>query len=355
VRKGKVTVCIMCNKNEIVILSTIEEQGMADYRKLLESLKRHAPAARQLRLVAITGNLANASRKFINENTDIAVPFHELTSSKLFAQYAETLGHPLGKFAKLFYALDYIEAHVADDAVVFFLDPDTLVQSPLDEIAELAETPVLFFGHELQHVHFSHNPNPRLKLAEEFDSSHGWKGSYFAEINTGVIFGKAHVFKRVMSDFLAFVLHSPYIQEVAAKISENHWHDQDFFRYFIRKTLREDIAVLDLNFIYTTTQAAAACIHYDDTYNVFCTNWGEVPAILHFAGGTRKFAEAPNVLWDTPNRKYSIISPKAPHYLGKRPKIKPPLYLRILSKSPLDWVRVFKYHLLRIVPKKKKV
>ena len=102
-------------------------------------------------------------------------------------------------------------------------------------------------------------------------------------------------FRRLMKDFENFVKNSHYLNIIDQIPNDYKWHDQDFFRYFYRKTMRTDIGVFDLEQVFTTTRGGAKCVNYDNKKKFYRTAWGKVPFMVHFAGGTLEKVQANNI------------------------------------------------------------
>ncbi len=314
----------------MLIITSLEEVGMPDFRCLLQSIRRCSAGLPALRIAACTGELSDESRHYLRRELDEVLPFESFEALKQYGVYGKALGHPIGKFAKLFFALEYVDrCGIEDEEIVLFLDPDTYIQRPLAEFIQNAEHGILLLGHEMQHNHLANAPSWRLKFAKLFDEEGPWWATYIAEVNTGVILGKAGVFRHVMRDFRSFVQESDYFEKAMSHAYGHRWHDQDFFRYFLRKTMRTDVGVLDLGEILTTTGGAEKCLFWDPAENLFCTVWDAVPYVLHFAGQARERIPGLPQEGGEPG--------KAPLLLPRRSG--PPRYSPLLDTSPRDVAR----------------
>lgn len=317
------------------IITTLDQCGASDYAVLLRTLARWAANVERLRITAITGDLDAETGALLRAQVHELRHFNDFQVVHDFAPFLPRLRHPIGKFAKLFFALEHLQD--ADDAdTVLFLDPDTYVQRPLNELERLASNEILLFGYQFQNIHHPFRPNARLAVADAFDAPGPWRASYFYELNTGVILGTVRAFKNAIGPFREFVLHSEYLKTLD-EILINHWHDQDFFRYYFRKTLPLNIGTLGLEHVYTTTHGAAHCLYFDSIRSRYVTAWGVVPYVIHMAGGS--FSRIPwKHEWMRPPKQKKEASPAQ-----KRSFIK-----RALDLSPMDIIRMAQRFLNRI-------
>lgn len=268
------------------IVSTFDECGVCEYKTLLRSIRRNSNGM-DIRIVGLYGEISDQSKNELCELIDDLRCFDTYKSYSYFkSTYGERLFHPLGKFAKLFFVREYLETVVKPTDLILFLDPDTVLQRPLKEFIKYVVPGTVMFGHEVQHIHHLHRDNNRLQVAEKFDKIGSWKSTYITEINTGVNLSIVSDFLALMNDFEEFVVSSEYLKSIDDIRDGAKWHDQDFFRYFYRKTMRLDIGCAELELIFTTTLGASKCLYYDVPAEVYKTNWDAVPFVVHFAGGT---------------------------------------------------------------------
>lgn len=266
------------------IITTLDQCGASEYAVLLGTITRWAANVERLRITAITGNLEPETRAILEPRVHELLHFEEFQTARDFAPFLPHLGHPIGKFAKLFFALEHLQ-DADDDDTVLFLDPDTYVQRPLNELERLASGGLLLFGYQFQNIHHTFRPNARLAVADAFDTPGPWRASYFYELNTGVILGTVRAFKNAIVPFREFVLQSEYLRSVE-NVLIYHWHDQDFFRYYLRKTLPVNIGTLGLEHVFTAMHDTAHCLCYDAVQAQYVTAWGVVPYVVHLAGGS---------------------------------------------------------------------
>lgn len=309
------------------IITTLDQCGASEYAVLLGTITRWAASVERLRITAITGDLEPETRAMLEPRVHELLHFEEFQTTRDFAPFLPHLGHPIGKFAKLFFALEHLH-DADDDDTVLFLDPDTYVQRPLNELERLASGGVLLFGYQFQNIHHTFRPNARLAVADAFDTPGPWRASYFYELNTGVILGTVRAFKNAIAPFREFVFQSEYLRSVD-NMFINHWHDQDFFRYYLRKTLPIDIGTLGLEHVFTTTHGAAHCLCYDPVHSRYITAWGIVPYVVHLAGGT---------ISKIPWKHEFMRPPQQPRQASSSPKSS--FMKRILDLSPLDIMRL---------------
>lgn len=316
------------------IITTLDEVRVEDYLRLAGSLRQQRGELEGLTTVVLTGDVTAESADTLATHADRVESFREFEMYKQLHPHWKAIGHPLGKFAKLFFALEYIVSNNVDDVVVF-LDPDTYVQRPLADFETLVIPGVLLFGHEMQHAHLAHRPSARLNVAKRFDKEGPWYATYYSEINTGVVLGRAEDYKSVIEAFQRFTLESDYFTKHMRQLKYDHWHDQDCFRYFLRKVMPMNVGVFDIDQVFTTTGGAARCLHRDPEHDAFVTSWDRLPYVVHFAGGTWAtiMAEAP-VADGSAQIVYEDETPWRRPFLHRHP-----LLLRILDTSPLDIAR----------------
>jgi glycosyltransferase involved in cell wall biosynthesis len=275
---------------KIYVFTTLDEIAVTEYSEMIKSLRQNSKdLLNDLNVIALAGNtITEKSLIELRRLADVTKKFSELQSYRYFKKkYDKNIYHPLGKFAKLFFMRDFIEKKCHPDDVVIFLDPDVIVQRHLRDFINLVQENVVLFGHEIDLTHYVHKKNARLCRAKIFDKSNGYLATYITEINTGVNLSYAKSFCKLINDFEIFVKESKYFEHLDSIPDGNKWHDQDFFRYFYRKNLRADIGTLKFDYIFTTTRIANKCIFFNKSKNKYITIWGEMPYIVHFAGGTR--------------------------------------------------------------------
>ncbi len=318
------------------IITTLDQCGASDYAVLLGTLARWAANVERLRITAITGDLDAETRALLQAQVHEFRHFDDFQVARDFAPFLPHLGHPIGKFAKLFFALEHLQD--ADDAdTVLFLDPDTYVQRPLNELERFASDDILLFGYQFQNIHHAFRPNARLAVADAFDAPGPWRASYFYELNTGVVLGTVRAFKDAIGPFREFVLQSEYLRS-AERLLNNHWHDQDCFRYYLRKTLPLNIGTLGLEHVFTTTHGAAHCLCFDPVRSRYVTAWGVVPYVVHMAGGSIN-----RIPW-----KHEWMRPPKPSKQSS-PSRETSILKRLLDLSPLDIIRIARRFIRRIL------
>ena len=109
------------------IITTLDEVRVEDYLRLAGSLSQQRGELEGLTTVVLTGDVTAESADTLATHADRVESFREFEMYKQLHPHWKAIGHPLGKFAKLFFALAYIVSNNVDDVVVF-LDPDTYVQ-----------------------------------------------------------------------------------------------------------------------------------------------------------------------------------------------------------------------------------
>jgi hypothetical protein len=268
------------------VITTFDECGLAEYIRMVDTLRTHLPKDMPCQIAALTGPLSTAGLARLADLDVAHRHFDTFEAYRHFEALDRPYHHPQGKLCKHFFAREYVEETAAGDDLVLFLDPDTLVQRDLTPFLEKNIAGKVLFGYEMNLSHTAHRNSGRLMVAKRFDAESAFDRSYITELNTGVVLGLAADFVRLMGDFYDFVLASPYFNTLDDLEDEAKWHDQDFFRYFYRSTLRADVATFEFNDVFTAVNIGARCLYYDVRTRAYKTVWGGKPAIVHFAGGT---------------------------------------------------------------------
>ena len=155
---------------------------------MLKSLRKYSINIKNLKIIALYGETILAeTKKTLNNIVDSMQCFTEFESYKYFnTKYGKKIHHPLGKFGKLFFMREFLEINAKEKDIALFIDPDVILQRPLNDFLTLIRKNTVLFGHELQLVHRPHAPNIRLGYAKLFDKPGSWQATYITEINTGV-------------------------------------------------------------------------------------------------------------------------------------------------------------------------
>ena len=272
----------------VYVITTLDEVGVKEYLRMHSSLRQNSINVKNLKIIVLYGEtISTPSIKKLKNIVDVMQCFSEFQSYKYFdKKYGKKLFHPLGKLCKLFFMREFLEDCAKEKDIALFIDPDVIIQRPLNEFLSLIKENIVLFGHEVQLIHRPHSPNARLIKAELFDNCGPWQATYITEINTGINLSYVKSFCELIKIFENFVIKSEYFTKLKEIPNDYKWHDQDFFRYFYRKTMRLDIGVFDLDQVFTTTRGAAKCLTFDNSKNKYVTAWDRVPFMIHFAGGT---------------------------------------------------------------------
>lgn len=275
----------MSKPTSLHIVTLLEEPGAAEAPWLFASLRRWRDEA-ELHIHAICGSITEPTAMMLQREEVQRWDFGQFEIIETLKPYEEKLGHPLGKFAKLLLLEAWCQsAPLAEDDVVMFLDPDTLVQRPLSAISALAHEEKLFFGHEIEPIHRGDKPGRRLLVARHWDSETPLP-AVCHEVNTGVILGHPDTYRAVLAAYRECLFASEYLAILGTFPVEEHWHDQDLFRYFLYRERPESVGVLALDTIYTTTHSANQLLAYDALTGCYVMPDGACPAVVHFAGAT---------------------------------------------------------------------
>lgn len=270
----------------LIFFSNGNDGQIAMYLKLVESLGKFVSA--EFKLVFASDKL---SENNIFELESIGVEFFPLSLEyvDLFNQKMISNTHPFGKIAKPFVIKSYLEeATINSDDVFVFLDPDILCQGSIDPLLHLMPDNGVIFAHQ------SDKADSNRSIVTRFAKS-GKKLEDYAEqreINTGFFLGKVSNVKKLVGLWSEFMINSENVsfKDHDSKYSSilNAWHDQDYFRLFVRK---ENLN-LELKFIDETYVA-----HLCDTLSskmsangnqVQNHETGTYPILVHFAGGSHK-------------------------------------------------------------------
>ena len=271
----------------VTIVSIVEQPGLADFTNMARTVRDHSPDGV---LVVLSGQLDDAGLAICSKTADFHLSFLDFECYRRLAELGPILGHPVAKFAKMFILEEFLDSGNVNSDCLLFLDPDVELQGPLSNlVATTKDSDRVFFGRELLWAHSAHAPNTRLAQASDWKSPGNWFLTHFPELNTGVVLGRPTAWKEFLGDFLQFVRNSEYFLSLPDRTT-GHWHDQDFFRLWMREATTRNVEVFDLDDIFTTNGKASACVFRDQNGKIR-TIWGTTPTIVHFADGSKLRAE----------------------------------------------------------------
>lgn len=196
--------------------------------------------------------------------------------------------HALGKVAKpaLFrHALDLFAGAAKE---VAYLDPDVLFQGGMTRVRALSGGRKVVMAAERTAT--ADNPGAAKKLARAVDEgalTDEQCANVGPEINTGFQYGPLEAVAGYLDRFLAFMTSEamrPFLRNSEGR--NNSWHDQDFFRAFLRVESDVDwLAVADFGTVATLNGAAFDDVQILGAAPEVSLPDGSLPDVVHFAGG----------------------------------------------------------------------
>jgi hypothetical protein len=247
--------------------------------------------------LVISDQLGNRSLGHLERE---GIPVHLLPEAKrriledLFASDKHALGKT-GKPAMIQFGL---EQFASSGDQVIYLDPDIWIQGPLTPFfRECTDSVVRFAPQELPMIEtpWCRSQIKRYLDREEMEVNTLQEPS--EEINTGVIWGERDAFLGLVREWLEF-MKSPSMLPFARSDPEtdNAWHDQDYFRLYVRLAKRANVGIIQRKGrVVHLCAGGKHRVWYLSSINRFIYKRSfRPPVLVHLAGGNHVLYE--NVL-----------------------------------------------------------
>jgi hypothetical protein len=238
----------------------------------------------------LSDNLSPSSERLLKKNK---IPYTLLESSvvETWQTQLSSEKHALGKVGKPLF-LQYIIDNYGDDySHLWYIDPDILIQKPITELLSKASGPGIYYSAQSDPTLQTRWPKMQLERAiAHGDLAESQLHIFPPEINTGFMIGDIRSLTPFINDLISFMTTHPfnrYINSDPGSEIKNAWHDQDYFRCFMRVNENyRRIHVIEPAYIvhlcnnvyrqYQTTGQRHILRNRDDE---------SIPAVVHYAGG----------------------------------------------------------------------
>lgn len=264
------------------IVTNVEEHEVSAYVALCRSIRAHR-TWRKISIVALFTDLTPESkRRLCGFVDDMACVKNFDSLRQLTATFGSNYGHSMTRLGAILLVREYLEKNARHRDTICALDASSILQRPPQQLFSQVLRGQVIFSRGIQLSHTAHNPNARLQVAELFDEPGAWLNPNYLDLNIGICVAKVSSFLRLVDNFAQFMLNCGYL-DIYHDISEELvWDCQDFFRYYHRKTQREDISAFDIDRAFTTAGGGEKYLYFDTTESLYHTVWGETPLVIHF-------------------------------------------------------------------------
>ena len=196
--------------------------------------------------------------------------------------------HALGKSAKPFLLEMALRRFAEPTSEVCYLDPDVVIQGELDPIRELAGDDRVVMAVEA--TPSFENVGAAMKLDRAIAAglvTQAQCAAFPHEVNTGFQFGRREPFLRYLERLITFIR-----TDAAQAMLRNEgdrpsaWHDQDFFRCFLRAgDARDWLALAPFEMVATLAAEGYDKVEiWSSTPRARLVDGG-APIVAHYAGG----------------------------------------------------------------------
>ena len=238
----------------------------------------------------LSDNLSPASEKLLRKN-EIPYKFLESSVVKNWQARLSSEKHALGKVGKPLF-LQYVIDKFGDTySHLLYIDPDILFQKSITDLLMKASEPGVYYSAQSDPTLQTRWPKMQLERAVAHgDLVESQLYAFPPEINTGFLFGEIHSLTPFVKDLITFMTTPPfdrYVNSDPGSPVRNAWHDQDYFRCFMR--INENyrrIHIIEPVFIVHLCNNVFR--HYQTTNerHILQNRYdGSIPPIVHYAGG----------------------------------------------------------------------
>ena len=218
------------------IVSIVEDREIEAYKALCKSL-RVRRNSKTTRIVALVGDLSSKAKQRLSGIVDDMACVEDFdTLRQIKSAFGSKHPHSIIKIGTLLFVKEYLEKNAIHRDTVCALNPSSLFQCSPSELTSLIVHGKVMFSRAIRSSHTAHNPNVKLRVAEQFDKPGWWLSTGFVELNIGICVAEVFAFSRLVEVFARFLFDSKYF-DICQRIPEDLlWDCQDFFSYFYRKT-----------------------------------------------------------------------------------------------------------------------
>jgi hypothetical protein len=231
-------------------------------------------------------------------NQGITVQVLAADKIEMWSNMVPSNKHPFGKRGKPFFIRDAAQMYANTYENLIYLDPDILIQGSIQRIVDMVENDRILMSSEAKLMLDNKWALKQLARAvDNGDVEHTIFSVFAPEVNTGFMAGKINTIVDFTSEFINFMVSEQFRPYAWSEPGAAAWHDQDYFRCFIRIKKEYRPILLGEEFVvHLCANGHMKVINQPFTINFRLKESLKKPNVVHFAGGT----------W----RRYGMISYK---------------------------------------------
>jgi hypothetical protein len=238
----------------------------------------------------LSDNLSPSSENLLRKNK-ISYTLLEPSVVKNWQAMLSSEKHALGKVGKPLFLQYVIDIHGHTYSHLLYIDPDILFQKSITDLLLKVSDPGIYYSAQSDPTLQTRWPKMQLERAVTHgDLEESQLYIFPPEINTGFMFGDIHSLTPFLNDLISFMTTPPfdrYVNSDPGSPVRNAWHDQDYFRCFMRlnKNHRRIHIIKPASIVHL-------CNNVHRQYQT--TGWrhilrnrddGSIPPLVHYAGG----------------------------------------------------------------------
>jgi hypothetical protein len=307
----------------VLVVSNGNEPQAPFALRLFETLRDNAGSDVKLDVLFMSDFLHEPTTAIFQEHGVEVVIFSPSKVNK-WEKLIGSNQHALGKVGKPFFIRELMENHVDCDRYncICYCDPDIIFQGDIGEIIRGRSLERVFISRQLLDSEKSIGPARKMDravaegLAEPFELN-----NFDREINTGLFGGSPAVLLALLREWTSFMVDSRFTPLKDGEDMPDAWHDQDFFRMYLRSGDGKRL-IEPLDMASCATLCSGAPTFYDvelDRIRVTTKDGNEKPSAVHFAGASWRMYPILRPYYDYSNRYPTLhkLEP-APNYFRKK-------------------------------------
>ncbi len=220
--------------------------------------------------------------------------------------------HPVGKIGKPMIVYEACRLFENRYQNLIYLDPDILVQNSIGGITDQIIDDRVLMSAQKKSIGASKWASSQLyRVIQKGHADEKILTIYDPEVNTGFMACRIPFLKKYLSEFIDYMVSDPF-REYANSDPDcsNAWHDQDYFRTYIRLFTSKQPVLLDKLYVFHLCDGGFKEVFVQPcSKDILFKKTRQKPTIVHFAGNTwRRFFLIEEYYWLL---KYSVwLSPK---------------------------------------------
>ncbi len=201
--------------------------------------------------------------------------------------------HPIGKICKPMIVHEACRLFEKQYQNLIYLDPDILVQSSIKTITDQIIDDGILMSAQKKSMGNSTWPSSQLyRMIQKGHADEEIFSIFKPEVNTGFMACRILFLKKYLSKFIDYMVSEPYREYANSDPGLNNaWHDQDYFRAYIRLFTTKQPVLLDKFYVFHLCDSGFKEVFLQPfSKDILFKKTRQKPTIIHFAGGTwRRF------------------------------------------------------------------